>query len=148
MYLLPVVVAIAVAAPAEADRLDAAGFAALANQVADGWNRGDASTAADAFTDDAIYVQPPRLQLYRGRAELFRFFGGDKGRAGAMQMRWHRLAFDAASQSGFGEFSFRYGSQVHGVAVIKLRGGRIAEWREYWTASELPFAEFVVPGTP
>ncbi len=142
------------AAPLIAKPLDARGFEALLGRLADGWNRGDAAHAADQFTPDAIYTEPPGRQVYRGRAELFRFFGGAEGRPsmaggpGAMQMTWHRIAFDPSAQRGFGEFSFRYGSQVHGVAVIDVRDGRIAQWREYFTRSELPFAAFAAPSRP
>lgn len=123
-------------------------FAALLARLAASWNVGDAQAAAACFTADAVYVEPPRKQVYRGRTELYRFFGGESGRPGAMQMTWRNSVFDAARQRGMGEFSFRYGTQVHGVAVIALRDGLIAQWREYWYASELPFEQFVAPGTP
>jgi ketosteroid isomerase-like protein len=120
-------------------------LADLLIRLAESWNAGDAKAAADCFTDDAIYVEPPQKQVYSGRAALFEFFGGDAGRAGAMNMRWHRIVFDAENQQGMGEFTFRYGSQVHGVAVIDLRGGLISQWREYWYSSEQSFDEFVAP---
>jgi hypothetical protein len=60
-----------------------------------------------------------------------------------MTMRWHHLAFDPATQIGFGEFSFTYGTTVHGVAVIRLRQGKIANWREYWYESTLPWDQFI-----
>ena len=43
--------------------------------IADGWNAGHARTAADCFSAEAIYVEPPDKQLYRGRAALYEFFG-------------------------------------------------------------------------
>jgi hypothetical protein len=123
-------------------------FAALLERLAASWNAGDAQSAAACFTADAVYVEPPRKQVYRGRAELYSFFGGDSGRPGAMHMTWRNIVFDARRQRGMGEFSFRYGTQVHGVAVIALRDGLIDQWREYWYASELPFEQFVAPGAP
>jgi hypothetical protein len=135
----------AVARPANAGEKQ---FAALLERLAANWNAGDAQAAAACFTADAVYVEPPRKQVYRGRAELYRFFGGDSGRPGAMQMTWRNIVFDAHRQRGMGEFSFRYGTQVHGVAVIALRDGLIDQWREYWYASELPFEQFVAPGAP
>jgi hypothetical protein len=128
------------------DALDSTGFERLLDQLAEGWKSGDAKAAAACCTADAIDLEPPRTQLYRSRAELFAFFGGDSGRPGAMHMQWHRRKFDTARQQGMGEFSFRYGSQVHGVAVIDIVEGLIAQWREYWYRSELPFDEFVAPG--
>ena len=123
-------------------------FQDLLQRLADGWNSGNSRAAASCFSEDAVYVEPPRKQVYRGREELHRFFGGDAGRPGAMNMNWRNIAFDAGKQRGMGEFSFRYGTQVHGVAVIALRGGLIAQWREYWYASELAFEEFIAPGSP
>jgi hypothetical protein len=97
----------------------------------------------NALPRNAIYTEPPDKQVYRGREALFRFFGGATGRPGQMTMRWHHLAFDPATQIGFGEFSFTYGTTVHGVAVIRLRQGKIANWREYWYESTLPWDQFI-----
>ena len=119
------------------------GFTALLEALASAWNEGDAARAADCFTPDAVYLEPPAKQLYRGRQALFEFFGGNEGRPGQMSMRWHHLAFSPETQVGFGEFSFTYGTTAHGVAVVRLRDGKIANWREYWYESELPWAEFV-----
>jgi ketosteroid isomerase-like protein len=126
-------------------------FRVLLDRLAEGWNQGDARTAADCFTEDAVYVEPPDRQLYRGREELYRFFGGHSGRAGAMTMTWRNVVFDEEGQIGFGEFTFAYGSQVHGSVVMKLREGRIHRWREYWYESELSYTDFAgesafVPG--
>lgn len=38
-------------------------FKDLMNQVASGWNEGDAKKAADCFTINAIYIKPPAKQL-------------------------------------------------------------------------------------
>src|SRR5262245_51635763 len=53
------------------------------------WNAGDSTSAADCFTEDAVYTEPPDKQVYRGRQALHRFFGGDAGRPGAMTIVWH-----------------------------------------------------------
>lgn len=111
-------------------------------EVAQGWNEGDSRRAAAAFAEDAVYSEPPDRQLYRGREALFRFFGGEQGRKGQMSMQWHHLAFDPALGVGFGEFTFTYGSTVHGVAVVRMREGLIANWREYWYESPLTWTEF------
>lgn len=70
-----VTLALAVPPPA-AGPLTAAQFEALMRTVSEGWNRGDARDAADCFTEDAVYSEPPRKQFYRGRAQLYEFFGG------------------------------------------------------------------------
>jgi hypothetical protein len=118
-------------------------FTALMEELASAWNEGEAARAAACFTEDAVYTEPPAKQLYRGRKALFEFFGGNQGRQGQMSMDWHHLAFNHETGIGFGEFSFTYGTTAHGVAVVRLRDGKIANWREYWYESELPWDQFV-----
>ncbi len=125
---MPALGVLLAAAPLCAKPLGAQGFAALPGRLADGWNRGDAGHAADRFTPDAVYTEPPGRRVYRGCAALIRFFGGTTGRPGARSMQGRRIAFDPATQQRFGEFSFRFGSLVHGVAVSDGREGRIARW--------------------
>jgi hypothetical protein len=122
--------------------LDERAFRTLLDRLARAWNEGDARAAADCFTADAVYAEPPDRQLYRGREELYLFFGGDAGRPGAMSMVWHNVAFDEVRQIGLGEFTFSYGSQVHGAVVLQVREGRIHRWREYWYESPLDFTTF------
>lgn len=118
-------------------------FSALLQRLASGWNQGDARMAADCFTEDAIYTEPPDKQVYRGRDALFRFFGGESGRPGQMTMMWHHIAYNPTTQVGAGEFTFSYGGTVHGVAVIKVRDGKISNWREYWYESPLAWEQFI-----
>lgn len=118
-------------------------FTAVMEELATAWNEGDSARAAACFTEDAVYSEPPAKQLYRGRQALFEFFGGNEGRPGQMSMAWHHLAFNPETGVGFGEFSFTYGTTAHGVAVVRLRDGKIANWREYWYESELPWDQFI-----
>jgi hypothetical protein len=118
-------------------------FKALMTTVAEGWNEGNARKAADCFAADAIYSEPPRSQFYKGRVALFEFFGGEKKPEPPMQMVWHHLVFDEATQVGAGEYTFRMNEQYHGVVIVKLRDGLIANWREYQYRSTLPWNEFV-----
>jgi hypothetical protein len=117
-------------------------FTQLLQRMADGWNTGNARQAADCFTEDALYTEPPDKQYYSGRDALYRFFGGDNGRAGDMNMVWRHILFDEEQQVGAGEFTFTYGTTVHGVTMIKVRDGLISNWREYWYASPLAWEEF------
>jgi hypothetical protein len=115
-------------------------FRGLLERVAAGWNAGDARAAVDCFADNAVYEEPPAKQLYRGRPALFEFFGGDKQLP--MSMRWHHIAFDAATQVGFGEYTFKLTGQYHGIVVVRVRDGLITHWREYQYKSDLPYDEF------
>jgi hypothetical protein len=116
------------------------------NEVASGWEGGDPERALGAFTHDAVYIEPPDIQLFRGRDELRRYFAAVPLRT---LMRWQGLWFDEASQTGAGEFSFWQEGRVratHGVAVITLHQGRIALWREYQREGPATFKEFCQAG--
>jgi SnoaL-like domain len=139
---LTLLMALSVAAAKE-QRITSKGFERLMQLLADSWNKGDARKAADCFTENAIYSEPPDKQLYKGRAELFKFFGGNEGRKSAMKMTWHHLVFDEQKQVGAGEFTFEFGSKVHGVAMVKINEGKISHWREYWYESDLDWQKFI-----
>lgn len=117
-------------------------FQQLMQTVSDGWNEGNAHKAANCFSEDAIYVEPPDKQLYRGRAELYEFFGGDAGPDIPMHMTWHHLAFNEDEQIGFGEYTFQMHSRYHGIVVVKIESGLIKHWREYQYRTELDWDEF------
>ncbi len=123
-------------------RLTSFEFGLLLQRVADGWNSGDARQAADCFTEDALYTEPPETQYYSGREALYKFFGGENRRAGDMNMVWHTLVFDEEKQIGAGEFTFTFGDTVHGVTMVKVRDGLISNWREYFYPSALSWDEF------
>ena len=106
-------------------------------QLADAWNKGDARAAADLFAEDALYSSPPNSKSHEGRKELFEWFGGAHGRPKPMQMVWHHLVFDEEQQIGAGEYTFTYEARTHGVALIRMRDGKIANWREYEIDSPL-----------
>ena len=59
---------------------------AVMHNLSEAWNEGDAQRAAECFTEDAVYLDPPDKQLYQGRAALFEFFGGGQGRPRPMKM--------------------------------------------------------------
>ena len=117
-------------------------FNQLMQTIADGWNEGDARKSVDCFSEDAVYTEPPDRQLYRGRAELYQFFGGDIGTDVPMNMTWHHLAFNGEEQIGFGEYSFQMNRKYHGIAVVKIENGLIARWREYQYQSDLGWEAF------
>ena len=123
-------------------KIATADFEKLMQTIANGWNEGDARKAADCFSEDAIYVEPPEKQLYRGRTELYEFFGGDNGTDIPMQMTWHHLAFNEEDQIGFGEYTFQMHGRYHGIVSVKVESGLIKQWREYQYRTELSWEEF------
>ena len=126
-----------------AARLNKREFQSLLQTVADGWNSNRASLAADCFADDAIYSAPPDAEIRRGKRQLFDFFGGGKGRDQPMQMKWHHVIFDEEQQIGVGEYTFTYRIRTHGVVVVRIVNGKIANWREYEKESPLEWKQFV-----
>jgi hypothetical protein len=118
-------------------------FEAVMHGVAAGWNANDAGRAASCFTDDARYSAVPDARVRRGRDELFRWFGGAKGRPKPMHMEWHHLVFDPEQQIGVGEYTFDYETRSHGLVIVRLRSGLIANWREYEHESRRAWRELV-----
>jgi SnoaL-like domain len=111
--------------------LTTAQFRERMEQLADAWNRGNARAAADLFAENALYSSPPNSRIHQGREELFEWFGGVHGRPKPMRMVWHHVVFDEAQQIGAGEYTFTYMMRTHGMALIRLQNGKIANWREY-----------------
>jgi ketosteroid isomerase-like protein len=130
---------------AESGALTTAEFRALMQTVADGWNAGDARRAADCFTENAVYTEPPERQVYVGREALYDFFGGAAGPDLPMSMEWHHLLFDEDTQIGAGEYTFAMHNRYHGVVIVRIAEGKIANWREYQYRSERDWAAFLGP---
>ena len=59
-----------------------------------------------------------------------------------MKMTWHHLVFDEATQVGSGEYTFQMNNRYHGVVMVRIRDGKIANWREYQYRSPLSFEQF------
>ena len=124
-----------------------AAFKELMDRVARGWSTQNTDLALSAFAPDALYTEPPDLQIYRGHSELRPFFDAvTKGSS----MIWHHLWFNPSTQTGSGEYSFHKGGRttaVHGVAVIELVNGKIFRWREYQRRGAIDYDVFHDPKT-
>jgi ketosteroid isomerase-like protein len=106
-------------------------FLELMRRLAEAWESRDTEAALGCFTEDAVYMEPPDVQLFIGREQLRPYFGA---LAEGTLMRWHNLWFDEERQVGAGEYTFGLhgvSTADHGVAVVHLRDGRISFWREY-----------------
>ena len=111
--------------------LNAAAFREMMNGLADGWSKQNTDQALACFTEDAIYIEPPDIQFYKGHAQLRPYFAALKP---GTFMQFHNLWFDEGRQIGAGEYSFgdvNDSTADHGVVVVELRNGRIVFWREY-----------------
>lgn len=120
-----------------------ADFQQLMQTVAEGWRKNDAELAASAFGVNALYSEPPDRQIYRGRQEIFEFFGGNEGRESWMSMTWHHLSFNETTSVGAAEFTFAWPEgQVHGMVSIRVEDGLIENWREYFYEAETEWEHF------
>jgi SnoaL-like domain len=119
--------------------MDHDAFFRLMETIAVSWNAGDTERALACFTDDAVYMEPPDMHRYEGRAELYDFFGGED--PPPMHLDWHHLVVDG--DIGVGEYTYRGNRQYHGLVIVQIRDGAISRWREYQTESALPWNAFV-----
>lgn len=122
--------------------IDKKQFLDAVSTIAKGWNAGNAHMAVDVFAPDAVYEEPPRKQFYKGRNQIFEFFGGEMGFGKPMKMTWHNLAFNEKDQVGFGEYTFALNNQYHGIVVMKFEKGKITHWREYQYPSAMDWETF------
>jgi len=117
-------------------------FRELMERLARAWSTQDTELALSCFREDAVYMEPPDIQLYVGHEQLRPYFTA----LTTETMEFHTLAFDEASQRGAGEYSFgtKTASQRdHGVAVVEVADGRIAVWREYQRKGPESFGAFI-----
>jgi ketosteroid isomerase-like protein len=125
-----------------ADTITTQQFKSAVYTLSQGWNEGNARMAANVFAENAVYEEPPKKQFYKGKQQIFEFFGGDKGFDLPMKMKWHNLSFNEATQVGFGEYTFAMNNQYHGIVVMQFRKGKITHWREYQYSSAIEWKAF------
>lgn len=123
--------------------LNALQFSVLLHRLVRGWSEQESEIALSCFTSDAVYMEPPDIQLFIGHDQLRPYFAALEP---GTFMRFHNTWFDAKRQSGADEYSFGHISAPeadHGVAIIELRDGRIATWREYQRKGPSRFDMFI-----
>ncbi len=118
-------------------------FILLMNQLADSWTSQDTDSAIECFASDAIYMQPPDQQFYKGHEQLRPFFGAlEKGTV----MKFHNIWFDKEKQMGAAEFTFGNSGSVKavtGVTIVTVEERKIKKWREYFIAGPINFDDFI-----
>jgi hypothetical protein len=80
-------------------QLNAAAFREMMNRLADGWSQQKTDQALACFNEDAIYMEPPDSQFYKGHSQLRPYFSALKP---GTFMRFHNLWFDEVRQIGAG----------------------------------------------
>ncbi|HTC92573.1 MAG TPA: nuclear transport factor 2 family protein [Terriglobales bacterium] len=123
-----------------AARISAEDFYRIMNTVAQGRSEGNASKAAGMFGEDAVYSNPAGEQTHKGRAAIAKLFSGNKG--GAIAIQWHHLLFNEQEQIGAGEFTQEGRRRFHGMVIVKMKNGKISNWREYGFASNEGWEKF------
>ena len=98
-------------------------------------DRNSGKIAAGLFTDTVIYTNAARGQTSKGKAAFTRLFDGTSSEPKAEKVEWHHLMFNERDQIGAGEFTVEGRHRSHGVAIVRIEHGRIANWREYPVAS-------------
>jgi len=127
-------------APEEAAaKIAADDFYRIMNAVAQSRSEGNASKAADMFAEDAVYSNPAGEQTRKGRAAIAKLFGG-KGTT--IAVRWHHLLFNEQEQIGAGEFTQEGHRRFHGMVIVKMKNGKISNWREYQLPSNQSWEKF------
>lgn len=124
-------------------RLNSQAFYALMEQLARAWSQQDTDSALACFSQDAVYMEPPDIQIYQGQEQLRPYFAA---LSPGTFMRFHNLWFDEAKQVGAGEYSFGSAGKAtadHGIVVVELRDGKIAFWREYQRKGPSVFRDFI-----
>ena len=117
-------------------------FTQLMTTLAQSWTEQNTEAALGCFTGDAVYMEPPNIQLYLGHEQLRPYFAA---LAPGTTMTFHNLCFNEATQVGMGEYSFGMRSKETadvGVAVVQIQHGKIAHWREYQRKGPADFAAF------
>ncbi len=112
------------------------------NNIAEGWSTQNTNLALSSFDENAIYMEPPDIQYFRGHVQLRPYFDALESQH---RMEFHHLCFDEASQTGSGEFTFSYGkpNASVGVVIVELEKGKIKFWREYLREGPTDFQEFL-----
>lgn len=123
--------------------MNATEFGVLLERFAHAWSTQDTELGLECFAEDAVYSEPPDIQLYRGHGELRPYFAA---LTSGTRMTFHTIAFDEMTQRGFGEYTFGSGRgdmADHGVAVCEVADERITVWREYQRKGPAAFEDFL-----
>lgn len=118
-------------------------FVQLMTRLAEAWSTQNTENALECFSDSAIYMEPPNIQLYLGHEQLRPYF--DALESGT-NMVFHNLCFNETTQVGMGEYTFGMkGVEIAdvGVVVIQVQNGKINHWREYQRKGAADFSQFI-----
>jgi len=90
-------------------------FLELMENIAEGWSTQNTNKALSSFDKDAIYMEPPNIQYYRGHKQLRPYFDELDSKH---KMEFHNLWFNRNSQSGAAEYTFSYEKDTSDVGIV------------------------------
>lgn len=107
----------------------------LLDELSDCWRKRDAQGAADLFSENALYSEPPAHEL-RGRPAIASFFRTFFANHYGIEFGFSRILIGDGEAAA--EWSFRYfrtsdgrGRHLVGIAFIDTAAGRIRLWRSF-----------------
>ena len=71
--------------------------------LAHAWRHQDVDAAMECFTSDALYMEPPDIQIYKGHVQLRPYFAAHE--PGTI-MKFYNLFINEATQVGAVEYTF------------------------------------------
>jgi uncharacterized protein (TIGR02246 family) len=107
----------------------------LLDELGDCWRKRDAQGAAELFSENAIYSEPPAHELH-GRPAIANFFRIFFANHYAIEFGFNRILIgegEAAAEWSFRYFRTRDGSprRLMGMVFIDTTDGRIHVWRSF-----------------
>jgi uncharacterized protein (TIGR02246 family) len=107
----------------------------LLDKLGDCWRKRDAQGAAELFSDDAMYSEPPAHEL-RGRPAIAGFFRAFFASHYTIEFGFSRILI--GEDEAAAEWSFSYSRvsdgarrRLVGIAFIDTAAGRIHVWRSF-----------------
>jgi uncharacterized protein (TIGR02246 family) len=122
--------------------LGAAEARALFERRRAAWLAEDTAAYLALFADDLVMEVPGRAEPIRGKAAYARLVERSAARLRPVAWEFHRLAVDGdhvlsewtiAGEERQGGRPLRW----RGMAICRIEGGLIREWREYWDPASL-----------
>jgi uncharacterized protein (TIGR02246 family) len=107
----------------------------LLDELSERWRRRDAQGAAELFSENALYSEPPAHNL-QGRPAIAAFFRAFFAAHYAIEFSFSRLLIgedEAAAEWSFGYYRMSDGKQrrLAGIAFIDTAGGLIRIWHSF-----------------
>lgn len=106
------------------------------------WLAEDAAAYLALFADDLVMHLPGRAEPIRGKAAYAKLVAASFARLAPVAWEFHRLAVDG--DHVLSEWTIEGAERVsgrarrwRGMAICRIAGGVIGEWREYWDPAQL-----------